>query len=66
MTDLYRKVDQHPEVKKAFVGSGIRYDLLADSYNKNADGSGDEYMEQLVLNPVKNGSTKFFSTWFNC
>ena len=48
MTKLYKKVDAHPEVKKAFVGSGIRYDLLVDSYNKNNDGSLDEYMEQVV------------------
>lgn len=48
MTELYRKVDQHPQVKKAFVGSGIRYDLLVDGYNKNNDGSLDEYMEQVV------------------
>jgi len=48
MTELYREVDAHPEVKKAFVGSGIRYDLLVDSYNKNNDGSLDEYMEQVV------------------
>lgn len=48
MTELYRKVNAHPEVKKAFVGSGIRYDLLVDSYNKKNDGSLDEYMEQLV------------------
>ena len=48
MTELYKKVDANPKVKKAFVASGIRYDLLADSYNKNADGSGDEYLEQLV------------------
>ncbi len=52
MTELYRKVDQHPEVKKAFVGSGIRYDLLVDSYNKNADDSLDEYMEQVVTRHV--------------
>jgi uncharacterized radical SAM protein YgiQ len=48
MTELYRKVDAHPKVKKAFVTSGIRYDLLVDSYNKKNDGSLDEYMEQLV------------------
>ena len=48
LTNIYRKVDANPNVKKAFVGSGIRYDLLADSYNKNSDGSEDEYMEQLV------------------
>ncbi len=52
MTEIYRKVDQHPEVKKAFVGSGIRYDLLVKSYNKNADDSLDEYMEQLVTRHV--------------
>ena len=52
MTELYKKVDQHPNVKKAFVGSGIRYDLLVDSYNKNNDGSADEYMEQLVTKHV--------------
>lgn len=48
MTELYRKVAAHPEVKKAFVGSGIRYDLLVDSYNKNNDGTLDEYLEQVV------------------
>ncbi len=48
MTDIYRKVDAHPKVKKAFVSSGIRYDLLVDGYNKNNDGSLDEYMDQLV------------------
>lgn len=52
MTELYRKVDAHPKVKKAFVGSGIRYDLLVDSYNKNNDGSLEEYMEQLVTRHV--------------
>ncbi len=48
LTEIYQKVDQHPKVKKAFVSSGIRYDLLADGYNKKNDGSGEEYMEQLV------------------
>ena len=52
LTKIYQKVDAHPEVKKAFVSSGIRYDLLADSYNKKNDGSLDEYMEQLVTRHV--------------
>ncbi|MCL4124984.1 UNVERIFIED_CONTAM: hypothetical protein GTU68_025814 [Idotea baltica] len=42
MTELYKKVDAHPKVKKAFVGSGIR----------NADDSLDEYMEQVVCNHI--------------
>lgn len=52
MTDIYRKVDANPKVKKAFVSSGIRYDLLTKSYNKNGDESLDEYMDQLVSRHV--------------
>ncbi len=52
MTEIYKKVDANPKVKKAFVSSGIRYDLLTESYNKNHDGSLDEYMEQVVCNHV--------------
>lgn len=53
MTQLYRKIDEHPKVKKAFVGSGIRYDLLVDDLNKNnEDGNHDEYIEQVVTRHV--------------
>ena len=52
LTNIYRKVDEHPDIKKAFVSSGIRYDLLVDEYNKNNDGSLDEYMDQLVSRHV--------------
>ena len=52
LTEIYRKVDQHPKVKKAFVGSGIRYDLVTGSYNKNADSSIYEYMVQLLTRHV--------------
>lgn len=53
LTELYRKVDQHPKVKKAFVGSGIRYDLLVDDFNKNnEDGNHDEYIEQVITRHV--------------
>ncbi|RRB04916.1 YgiQ family radical SAM protein [Larkinella rosea] len=53
MTELYRKVDANPAIKKAFVGSGVRYDLLVDDFNKNnQDGNHDEYMEQLVTRHV--------------
>ena len=48
MTALYKKVDAHPKIKKAFVSSGIRYDLLVDSYNKQNDDSLKPYMDQLV------------------
>lgn len=53
LTEIYKKVDAHPEIKKAFVGSGIRYDLLTDSYNKVGDSDDkEEYMEQLVTRHV--------------
>lgn len=53
LTDIYRKVDAHKGVKKAFVGSGVRYDLLVDDFNKNnQDGNHDEYMEQLITRHV--------------
>jgi uncharacterized radical SAM protein YgiQ len=53
MTEIYRKVDEHPKVKKAFVGSGIRYDLLVDEYNKKGDSADkEEYMEQLVTRHI--------------
>lgn len=53
MTMLYEKVDAHPKVKKAFVGSGIRYDLLTPSYNKKGDKeSMNRYMEQVLRKHV--------------
>jgi uncharacterized radical SAM protein YgiQ len=53
MTDIYRKIDSHSKIKKAFVGSGVRYDLLVDDFNKNnEDGNHDEYIEQLITRHV--------------
>ena len=53
LTNLYRKVDAHPKVKKAFVGSGIRYDLLVKDYNKNLNvEEAEEYLEQVVTRHV--------------
>ena len=53
MTKLYQKIDNHPKVKKAFVGSGIRYDLLVDDFNKNnEDGNHDAYIEQVITRHV--------------
>lgn len=52
MVDLLRKIDANPKIKRAFVGSGIRYDLLVKSYNKNGDASLDTYMEQVITRHV--------------
>lgn len=49
MLDIYKKVDAHPGIKKAFVGSGIRYDLLVKDFNKQGDEKiMNEYMHQLL------------------
>lgn len=53
LTEIYKKASAHPDVKKAFVSSGIRYDLLVDSYNKKADKEDlENYMDNLVENHV--------------
>lgn len=53
MTQLYRKVDKHPDIKKAFVSSGIRYDLLVSEYNKSDETKSlTEYMEQVVTRHI--------------
>merc|ERR1712070_286113 len=53
MTQIYQKVDKIPEIKKAFVSSGIRYDLLVSEYNKaDETKSLNEYMEQVVTRHI--------------
>lgn len=34
LLDIYTKVDQLPYIKKSFIGSGIRYDLMNEQYGK--------------------------------
>ncbi len=52
LLDIYRSIDSRPKIKKAFVGSGIRFDLLT-SYNKNSDEKDKkEYLEQLMSRHV--------------
>jgi uncharacterized radical SAM protein YgiQ len=53
MLDIYQEASTHPEVKKAFVSSGIRYDLLVGkSKQESAQNGYDEYIEQLVTHHV--------------
>ena len=49
MLDLYRKVRQHPKVKKAFVGSGIRYDMILEKTgNEEANKSNSVYLREVI------------------
>jgi uncharacterized radical SAM protein YgiQ len=52
LTNLYRKVNRKEGIKKAFVGSGVRYDLLFREWNKNAGGAEDEYLVELINSHV--------------
>jgi len=51
LTALYRKVLAHPKVKRAFVGSGIRYDIFLDE-NGFRSPDGADYFAQLVRHHV--------------
>jgi uncharacterized radical SAM protein YgiQ len=52
LTSLYRKVGKLPGIKKAFIGSGVRYDLLFPEFNKNAGRDENEYLKELIIKHV--------------
>ena len=53
MLDIYRSVDQIPGVKKSFIGSGVRYDiLLSDTKNFDTNKSHSDYIRELITNHV--------------
>ena len=53
LLDIYKEVDAMPDVKKAFVGSGVRYDLaMAPSGNSATDAANREYLRQLICRHV--------------
>ncbi|MCX6325977.1 MAG: YgiQ family radical SAM protein [Bacteroidia bacterium] len=52
LTELYRRVDRMEGIKKSFIGSGVRYDLLFPEWNKSAGRDEGEYLEELITNHV--------------
>lgn len=53
LLDLYRKVDSIPEIKKSFIGSGVRYDLLLHKTgDKECDEATQRYTEELISRHV--------------
>ena len=53
LLDIYRAVDALPEVKKSFIGSGVRYDLLLYRGNDEAaNRSAEEYTRELICHHV--------------
>ena len=47
LLDVYRAVDSNPKVKKSFVGSGVRYDLVLSDHQH-----GRPYAEDLITHHV--------------
>ena len=50
---LYKKVDQTPGIKKSFIGSGVRYDLLLHRYeDERLNKAAQDYTEELIAHHV--------------
>ena len=53
LLELYRKVDALPQIKKSFIGSGVRYDMLLHKTGDSARNAVTaEYTEELIINHV--------------
>ena len=55
LLELYRRIMEIPGVRKAFIGSGIRYDLFLDR-----DGFLDEYSRKYLREVVVNHTSGWF------
>ncbi len=53
LLDIYHAVDAIPEVKKSFIGSGVRYDLsMHHTGVKEIDEANRKYNEELIADHV--------------
>ena len=53
LLDVYKAVDAIPGIKKSFIGSGVRYDLLLhQSKDAATNRSTAEYTRELIVNHV--------------
>ncbi len=53
LTDIYRSVDKLPGVKRSYIGSGVRYDmLLAKTNDEKTAKSQREYIRELISRHV--------------
>jgi len=53
LLDIYHAVDSLPGIKKSFIGSGVRYDLLLHrSGDAATDAAADAYTRELVCRHV--------------
>ncbi len=53
LLDIYHAVDALPGIKKSFIGSGVRYDLLLhESKNTHINQTAREYTRELITKHV--------------
>ena len=53
LLEVYHAVDALPEIKKSFIGSGVRYDLLLHrGKDEKANRAAEEYTRELIKNHV--------------
>ena len=53
LLDIYRSVDALKGIKKSFIGSGVRYDLLQhDNKNPELNRASMDYTRELIVNHV--------------
>lgn len=53
LLEIYKEVDSLPEIKRSFIGSGIRYDLLLHRYDdEQLNQSAQTYTEELIARHV--------------
>lgn len=53
LLEVYRAVDALPYIKKSFIGSGVRYDLLLHrGKDEKANRAAEEYTRELICNHV--------------
>ena len=53
LLDIYRSVDALPKIKKSYIGSGVRYDLLLhQSKDEASNRAAREYTRELITRHV--------------
>ena len=53
LLDIYHAVDALPGIKKSFIGSGVRYDLLLHhSGDEKSDKAARDYTRELICRHV--------------
>ncbi len=53
LLEIYNSVDALPEIKKSFIGSGVRYDLsMHQCGDENIDKANRKYNEELIISHV--------------